>query len=313
MDKSSSQLTELSNYFEKQFLIHFNYIGQSTKREIISYLALILFTGITIKTIVFTLLSPTNPLLYFIGDATINFGSIRTPLDLLLSIWTIAALYCGLFLKYTNWSVKYQHWVRVNSLLKPKSQFETKVIKLFLHQTQSNLILAFVLTVGLNCPLLFQCPPGFYTLNIIYMGLHGIAGFLVSAYAINFAFFFGLDMFFVAQRFNSYHISLRSLGRSTSISDSKRGILIRRSVKHITGQLKSIIVTYYFWEKLNHSLFVSSFINQSLILYLVFCTPTRKDLKTVLAIYGLLNCATGQSLHFISANYAQKKVSNFSF
>lgn len=309
MDKlSSQQLTELSNYFEKQLLLHFDYIGQSTKRKIVSYLSLIFFTLITIKTIVFTLLPPTNPLLYYLGDATITFGPIRTPLDLLLTIWTIAALYCGLFLKYTNWSVKYQHWVRVNSLLTSKNQFDIKVIKLFLHQTQSNLILAFVLTVGLNSPLLFQCPPGSYLLNIIYMGLHGIAGFLVSAYAINFGFFFGLDMFFIAQRFDSYHLSLRSLGNSADISNSKRDILIRRSVKHITNQLKSIVVTYYFWEKLNHSLFISSFINQSLILYLVFCSPTRQDLKIVLTIYGLLNCATGQSLHFISANYAQKKV-----
>uniref|UniRef100_T1KNE4 Gustatory receptor n=1 Tax=Tetranychus urticae TaxID=32264 RepID=T1KNE4_TETUR len=308
--EKSRQFSKLSAYFEKQLLIHFNYIpvNHSKRRQLVSYIALIIFISVTIKTIVFTLLPADNPILYYLGDATIEFGAIRTPLDCMLSIWTLGGLYCGLFLKYTNQSVKHQHWVRVNQLLNTKSPAEMKVIKLFLHQTQSNLILAFLVTVGLNIPLLFQCPPGFYSLNIVYLGLHGVAGFLVSAYAINFAFFFGLDMFFVARRFKSYYRSLKTLVRYKAISDFKRDTLIRRSVRHITSQLKQIIETYHFWEKLNHACFISSFINQSLILYLVFCSPTRQDLKIVLSVYGLLNCATGQSLHFISANYAQKQI-----
>lgn len=323
--------TFLSKFF-RRLSIQLNYIPGGSKQlrlifSLLSWLGIVEVGLLCARDIVLISLDDDSDWIYIFGDFAAPAGKFRKQATLIFLLYLCGGLYSALFLARTQNKVKYQEWAKIYSIFDSIGKKHNPNIGLTNRinwlTTRIEIIYSMSIVISLlllSVVLTVTFPPQFirYTLAHQLINIHG--GYNCSSHwGVSYLLFpsYGyllgqrmdkltdqLDKFIGLTDYSPRHL----MKRSTFMIDNRRKSTPRGLILKLTKQLKQLHKSCLFWSRISEPTFLISFINQALLLYLIFFVPMSTGFRFFLSVLGIFNFLSGQCYHFFAGIYTQKKV-----
>lgn len=324
--------TFLSKFLRK-LSIQLNYIpGGSTKiRKIfgfLSWLGVVEVALLCSRDSVLIFLDDDSDYIYIFGDFAAPAGKFRKQATLIFLLYLYGSLYSAIYLVRTQKSPKYQVWIKMFKAYDNRSWLNQKaeLHRLYWLTTRIELIYSISITISLiflSAVLTITFPPRFihYTLAHQLLNIHGgynSCSYWGISYLLfpSYGYLLGQRLDKISHNLNkcleqiNSNYCVRHQIKSTTIRIGNiKSVTPRKLINQLTKQLKQLHNACLFWSRISEPTFLISFINQALLLYLIFFVPMSTGFRCFLAVLGIFNFISGQCCHFFAGIYTQKKVS----
>uniref|UniRef100_T1KCC7 Gustatory receptor n=1 Tax=Tetranychus urticae TaxID=32264 RepID=T1KCC7_TETUR len=304
-----------NNYLAKQ-LIHLNYlpvnVSKSSFLVLTCSLSLFIYFGAILKEFWLLFSDPSDdPIFYKLGAPTVSLGFIfHREISLILLLWLSGTLYCALFIKYTQYSKKHQSWIQSFVYLSPKasvSSLDKLIRKSFLLQTRIVLVFSVAGIALFQMITLSRCPTSLIAYCLFNYILNIFNAFLTAVYLGSTGCMFTFHCMMLGVTFNRLAKRVDKMINYLAIN--------KQTAKHInvylhrvTKELRHLNGSKVFWEHLNSTIFLSTYLAQSVLLYLLFFVSVPFLMKCSFFLMAIVNFLGGQSIHFIAGHIAKVQI-----
>ncbi|XP_053205441.1 uncharacterized protein LOC128389828 isoform X2 [Panonychus citri] len=258
---------------------------------------------------------------YYIGDLTLVAGSSRKPLTLLYLSWYVGTLNCCWILLRSHFQPKLKKWINFGELLEhldstiihPYTGIQTRYHRLFFRANDlyfySGGVGAFFLTI----PSFFIYPKQFIHYLVIWLTITVSHFVLIFSYAANFGVLFAFQAYYYGkQMIDEKNGLIDNLGaKKVCINREMITLIINSSIKTSLVRLIGFIEGYRFWALLLETVFLATFIAQSIVLYMAFFVDIPTFLRIALVILAITNWICGLSLPFFFGSFSNQSIQKY--
>lgn len=280
-------------------------------------LAFVLVIVNNVKQVIIMCQSDLDNLSYVIGDFTIPAGKTKKQLTLIFFSWISATFMCILTLYRSQYTLRLQKWINIGVVFEhlsarshPISGLPTILHRLFI---RFNLGVFYSVSVSaslLVLPSFFIYPQQFFIYLWLWSLITIMLAFVIIAYAANFGTLYAFQVYIFAKQMNDLKNNLHDRLNYTMNNHPSKILtsLINHSVKSNISIMRELIDGHHFWIHFNQSIFLATFIAQSIIIYLIFFIDIPQFLRLAMILLGFINWIGGLSVHFFLGTYGQRKV-----
>lgn len=276
---------------------------EQRRREIISWIiVLILFTFVC-RTIVYLLLRSDNPLVVTLGDPNFLAKEARVALNLIYFLWNMMSLLIICYTKWTQRLPEKQKWMHGISEFFSSDKFRGEktsrnALNYFKRYTRAQRTIAIVNAFFACLPFFFNTSTNYWPSGAFSAFHYTAVAYATSGLLCNSAPLFAFTYFMYGFYYNSLTKKI-NLRFKPTYSHLKEEILV----------FNQMLQTYQFFQPMNNIAFVGTFAARILILYYIFFTNLNIAFKIFFSLFLPLSDQSGQHLHFFSSSYALDRVS----
>ncbi|XP_025016442.1 uncharacterized protein LOC107365247 isoform X2 [Tetranychus urticae] len=258
-------------------------------------------------------------LTFYTIDPTLFLGSTGFWLLITCFLWSIIASVIRYFFQQSINQPNLQHWIFPLTVLENRDindKHLRTIIKFTYAKVKFVLYAVACAAFSFYIPILIGLPAQYlpWTLfNAVNTAFHG---YICTAWEFNFIFLLGFYLYYCGLRYSKLTSSFRRQLISQSVYHTENPQFnltpyydegLRRFTQKIIKLAKEIDKAENFWYRVNNTVFMGTFLAETLLLYLTFFANTEGAILCCCIFLGLLTIFYGQSINFIPGIYLQHK------
>lgn len=300
----------------KNSLIYLSYVRFKSKSKnyrslIISWIYLISMTLWGIRYIILLSILPDNVLVYYLCDSNFMLGDARTPLNTILGGWVNATVFCGYYLKLTQFFPPkfYESWIKFSDILSTRyyrgaGPFDREVT-LFYWVNYSSCIITGIATFIQNCGWFFFAPQKYWLFGIVLILYHAVVGYHITFVFLGRAAMHTFHLYVFGKYFQHLKNQLIASETTSVLQQSEFNSKFSKSLTECLKEMKLVNNYYSFLQSL---LFLVAFFSQIFVYYCVFFSDLLIPIKLAFITFGNVNYGAALSVHFFAGSFLNNKV-----